>query len=479
MCGIAGGMTKTGHPPSGDALSTMQHALMHRGPDGQGRFDAAATALVHTRLAIIDPEHGKQPFVTNEGYALVANGEIYNDLSIRDDLTDGPYQTGSDNESALHLYRRYGLEFVNHLRGMYALAVYDPSKSQLILARDPFGIKPLYFAETDDAFWFASELQALLAADAVPRHENVKATDQLLALQFTCGSQTAIQGVSRLNPGEVIVVQEGRITDRFTTAPISQFKEPSNDSVQHFDRLWLDSIDVHRRSDVPYGIFLSSGTDSAAVLTAMARLENRPVIAFTAGFGGTHVHDERDHASQLAKKTGAEHHAIEIGSDDFWQHLPKIVTSLDDPVADYAAVPTYLLGKEAAKSVKVVLTGEGGDEIFAGYGRYRSGRRPWPFRRKAWARHALARSGVLRNQTANWRKDIQATEQSLLEQEFTPLQRRAGSRYCSLVAQRPAYQSRPLPDGSWCGRPGSVSRWTPGKLWLRPGRSRQDPWSAG
>lgn len=423
MCGIAGGMTKTGRPVSGQILTVMQNSLRHRGPDGEGRYAAGPVGMVHTRLAIVDTVHGIQPFIADDGTVLVANGEIYNDLAIRADLADTIYKTGSDNESALHLYRRHGTDFARHLRGMFAMALFDPAEDRLVLARDPFGIKPLYVVETSDAFWFASEAQALLASGVIPRTENEGARNQLLALQYTCGVQTVFQGIVRLEPGETVVIKQGRPVERFRTDPLNGPGRDGQESLSEFNRLWMESVDLHRRADVPYGVFLSSGTDSASILTAMSQLSDRPVIAFTAGFSGTAVHDERDQASQLAKTVGAEHHSIEIGANDFWDYLPAIAGALDDPVADYAVVPTYLLAKEAAKSVKVVLTGEGGDEVFAGYGRYRSGRRPWPFRRRPWARHSLAKAGVLRDPPQHWRDDLAATEEQSENRHLTPLQR--------------------------------------------------------
>ncbi len=416
-------MTKRGHPPSKAVLTAMQNALRHRGPDGEGLYEGGSVGLIHTRLAIIDPDHGQQPFVAENGTVLIANGEIYNDPSIRADLKDAPYKTGSDNESALHLYSQFGMDFVHHLRGMYALVIYDPAKECIVLARDPFGIKPLYFAQTGDAFWFASEPQALLSVGIVSRKENSLARDQLFALQFTCGTETAFQGIERLEPGGVMVIKNGDIAESFKIDPLQHSIESNGNTVAEFDRLWMDSVDVHRRSDVPYGIFLSSGTDSSAILTAMARLERLPLVTFTAGFHGGTMHDERDQAAKLAQTVGAEHRPIEIGASDFWACLPALVQSLDDPVADYAAIPTYLLGQEAAKSVKVVLTGEGGDEVFAGYGRYRRIGYPWPFRRRPWTRSLLEKTGVLSSQARDWRASLDQTEQNLAKQSLSSLQR--------------------------------------------------------
>lgn len=422
MCGIAGAMTKSGQSLPQDILFRMQDRLYHRGPDSKGHFVTDSVGLVHTRLSIIDTEGGRQPFEHPDGLILVANGEIYNDPDIRKLLKDEPFQTGSDNESALHLYNRYGLDFAQHIRGMYALALYDPAQDQLVLARDPFGIKPLYVAETSQALWFASEPQVLLNADVVPRAELGVIRDQLLGLQFTCGRQSIFQGIHRVAPGEVLVVKAGQIAERRNVPPFEAAGRSDIVSLDQFDQHWSDTVRVHRRSDVPYGAFLSSGTDSTAVLAAMASQEAKPVLTFTAGFAGGLVHDERARAQSVAAALGATHCSIEIGPKDFWANLPNMAAALDDPVADYAIVPTYLLAQEAAKSVKVVLTGEGGDEVLAGYGRYRAARRPWPLRKRVWSRHALERVGVLRESKTGWRDHIAETEQTLANNGLTKLQ---------------------------------------------------------
>lgn len=427
MCGIAGGMTKSGSPPDISILRKMQAALKHRGPDGEGDYTRHSVGLVHTRLAIVDVDGGAQPFVSENGVALVANGEIYNDIELRKSADRNVYRSASDNESVLHAYLRQGLEFTAHLRGMYAAALYDPRTQSLILTRDPFGIKPLFYLETATAFWFASELQVFAAAGLHQPNAHALARDQLFALQYTCGRESIVSGVKRVEPGETLVVQDGQIADRRLrrALPRGGRREPSSatDFARDFDRLWMDSVDVHRRSDVPYGVFLSGGTDSAAVLAAMAALEERPVVAYTAGFTGATVHDEREQASVVARAVGADHRCIEVTAGDFWASLPAIAQAMDDPVADYAIVPTYLLAQAAAQDVKVVLTGEGGDEVLAGYGRYRAGRRPWPFRKHPWSRHVLARAGVLRNQGVAWRAEISQTERLAKTQNWTRLQR--------------------------------------------------------
>lgn len=422
MCGIAGGMTKSGAPPDVTILNKMQAALKHRGPDGEGHFVQDRTALAHTRLAIVDVDGGRQPFVSEAGVALVANGEIYNDLELRRSIDPAAYQSDSDNESILHLYLQHGLSFTAQLRGMYAVALYDARDHTLVLARDPFGIKPLYYLETPGAFWFASEPQAFRSAGVLQPQERASVRDQLLGLQYTCGEQSIFTGVQRVAPGETIVIQDGLVKKRQRLPSLSSSPAPRTSVPGDFEKKWMEAVDVHRRCDVPYGIFLSGGTDSAAVLAAMAALEDRPVIAYTAGFSGGAVHDERERAAAMAQSVGADHRCIEVTAADFWQSLPAIANTMDDPVADYATIPTYLLAQTAARDVKVVLTGEGGDEVLGGYGRYRAACRPWLFRKRPWSRHALARTGVLRQDADGWRSHISTAEDKAKTHAWSRLQ---------------------------------------------------------
>lgn len=423
MCGIAGGMSKTGAPIAAPTVKAMQTALSHRGPDGQGEYFSGPVSFVHTRLAIIDPEHGKQPFIAPRGVAVVANGEIYNDLEIRDQLGNDGYATASDNESILHAYLRHGERFADQLQGMYAAAIYDSGSGRLLLARDPLGIKPLYVADTPQALWFASEVRAFLDAGIVPRQENEPGRDALFALQFVPGQETAVGGVRRVAPSETLVIEGGHIVDRRLRAPDVRRIENSVSLPERFEEIWLSAVQRHCRSDVPYGLFLSGGLDSAAVLAAMARLESRPVITYTAGFDSPAVHDETQQAARVAGAVGAEHRPIQLTADDFVAHLPQIAAALDDPVADYAVVPTALLARAAAADLKVILTGEGGDEVFGGYGRYRAARRPWPFAKPLWAKSHVEAKGVLRERPASSRAVLSATEHALQHARGSKLQR--------------------------------------------------------
>ena len=426
MCGIAGIMTRDGAAPPPRQLEALAAALAHRGPDGEGRHVAGGTGLVHTRLAIIDLETGGQPLFGPNGTALVANGEIYNYVELKAAMPDVRFATASDCEPPLHLFAAEGADCVRHLRGMYAIAIVDAAEGRLVLSRDPFGIKPLYYAETDLGLAFASEPAALLAAGIVPRGIDPRAATELLQLQFTTGRETIFPGIARVMPGETLVAGQGRVIGR-SRRPALPMGGPldldEDEALARLDAALMDSVAVHERADVPYGLFLSGGVDSSVVLAAMRRLSNNPVRAYTAGFPGTAARDERAHAAKVARAAGADHVMVEVTEDDFWQSLPAIAGAMDDPVADYAVVPTWKLAAEAAKDLKVVLSGEGGDELFAGYGRYRSSLRPWWLGGRAMRpRGILDGLGVLRAAPTGWRDGIAAAERRLAGQGLSRLQ---------------------------------------------------------
>ncbi|MBT3765892.1 MAG: asparagine synthase (glutamine-hydrolyzing) [Rhodospirillaceae bacterium] len=430
MCGIAGIMTLDGTVPDGPLLDKFISSLRHRGPDGDGRHVAGNVGLIQTRLAIIDLSTGDQPIYAfnkhGDKCALVANGEIYNYLELREGLGRQAFMTQSDCEPPLYLYLRHGLDFVNHLRGMYAIAIHDTAKNQLVLSRDPFGIKPLYYAETQKGFIFASEPQALLATGLVDRSLNEAARAELLQLQFTCGAATALQGISRVLPGETIVVENGRIVSRkrMDALPAGGTENTSVDqALMRLDETLNDTIGIHQRSDVPYGMFLSGGVDSSMVLAMMHRLNSQPVQAFTAGFSGTSAGDERDHARAVANAAGAEHIEINFSDEDFWQLLPEIAKVMDDPAADYAVLPTYLLASKAKQAgLKVILTGEGGDELFGGYARYRRAQR-WRILggRRMRSKGIFHGLGVLRGDVS-WRRGMELAEKEATQPGRSRLQ---------------------------------------------------------
>jgi asparagine synthase (glutamine-hydrolysing) len=426
MCAIAGVMTADGSQPSTAVLDGFLRALAHRGPDGEGRYAALGVGLVQTRLAIIDLSTGDQPLYGRQGTALVANGEIYNYIELKRDSAPAAFKTNSDCEVPLATFASGGADFALPLRGMYAIALHDARDRALYLARDPFGIKPLYYAEYPGGMIFASELQALLKTGLVVPKVRPETASELVQLQFTTGRSTIFENIFRVAPGETLSLRGGRIVGRRQKQALpagGNLELHEAEALKRLDAALMDSVAVHQRSDVPYGMFLSGGVDSSAILACMARLNDRPVRAFTAGFPGTAAADERESAKRVAKAAGAEHIEIAVTEGDFWRHLPAIAAAMDDPAADYAILPTFLLAAEAAKELKVVLTGEGGDELLAGYGRYRSALRSpllggRPMRRRGF----LDGLGVLRDSSRHWRAGISAGERRLAAGEMTRLQ---------------------------------------------------------
>lgn len=426
MCGIAGVMMCNGRRLDPAVLDLLEAAIDHRGPDGSGRHLDGPVGLVSTRLAIIDLETGDQPIGEPRGAVLVANGEIYNDLELRAQLRDAPFRTKSDCESPLHVYRRKGLNFAEDLRGMYGLAIYDADESRMVLARDPFGIKPLYYVESATHFAFASELQALIVAGLAGCQIRPQARAELLQLKFTTGSETIFSQIRRVLPGETIVVVDGRVVERRRRNAIPRqgpIKKDYRQALRQLDEVLSGSVALHLRSDVPYGLFLSGGIDSSALLALMARFSSKPVVALTVGFPGSRAADEREAALRVARSLGAEHHLVEMTERNFWAIAPRVAAAVDDPTTDAATLPTFALGEAARGRLKVVLSGEGADEMFAGYSRYR---------RVRWLGGLLARRARTRGEfdglanmngaLSGWRDGLRQTEDREGCAERSPLQ---------------------------------------------------------
>ncbi len=432
MCGISGVVAPAGVAARRETLAVLGEALAHRGPDGVGEYLKDNVGFRHDRLAIIDLETGDQPLYDEAGRALIVNGEIYNYVELKAAMPDAVWRTKSDCEPLLALYARHGLDFTHHARGMYALALHDPAKRRVVLARDPFGIKQLYYAAGPEGVIFASEPQAIVAARRngtanAPPGLRPKRAFELLQLQFTTGRETIFDDIFRVLPGETIVIEDGIIVERRTgpdALPRKVVRRPEAEALRALDAIIEDTVTLHQRSDVPYGLFLSSGIDSSVVLTAMQRLNSEPVRTYTAAFPETGVHDERAAAETMAKAAGARHTEVPITPQTFFARLPEIAAALDDPVADYAIVPMFLLAERAAEDVKVVLSGVGGDETFAGYSRYRRQMLPrWlggrPRRRKG----PCDGLDLLRQPLTGWRDGIAAAEAAAAGQDFNALQR--------------------------------------------------------
>ncbi len=426
MCGIAGLALRQGLTPDPAVLKAMLGALAHRGPDGSGLHIADNVGLAHNRLAIIDLAGGDQPLFAGPA-ALVANGEVYNYLELRSENALD-CATGSDCEPPLHLYRRDGIAgYSAAMRGMYAVALHDRATGRVVLTRDPFGIKPLYLAPVEGGIAFASEPAAILASGLVQPRVRREARDELLQVQFTTGAETIFQGICRILPGETVVIADGAVVERHRRAALPEGGPEhltEEEALARFDAAFEESVRLHQRSDVPYGLFLSGGIDSGAVLAMMKRLNDRPVRAFTARFEAPGAADEHAAAEAAARAAGAVHATVTVTETGVWRHLPEIVAAMDDPAADYAIIPSWFLARRAAEEVKVVLSGEGGDEIFGGYGRYRSAMRPW------WLGGKQPRatgsfdhvSEVLREPPRTWRDGIAAAEAASAASGRTRLQ---------------------------------------------------------
>ncbi|MEB3701574.1 Asparagine synthetase [glutamine-hydrolyzing] 1 [Candidatus Bealeia paramacronuclearis] len=425
MCGIAGLWLKNGIPQD-SVLNTMLAALSHRGPDGHGVHIEEGLALLHTRLAIIDVIGGHQPLFDDRGNCLVVNGEIYNFVELRTQFKTYPYKTHSDCETIFPLYQNYGPDFVTHLRGMFAISLFDKSTKTLYLARDPFGIKPLYYAILPQGFIYASEPQAILASGLVSKELHEGALSDLMHLRYTTSAETIYKGIYRILPGEMLVIQNGKIIDRSHQEALPKGppqKMTYDEAFSTLDQIMRDSLKVHLRSDVPYGLFLSGGVDSSTLLALMHEEVGSGIRTFTVGFPGTQVHDERAMALRVSQKLGTHHKEISYSENDFWNETPQVIKALDDPTLDFATLPTYHMSKVAAQDVKVVLCGEGGDEILSGYARHRRarffGRILNIFMKK---RGLMDRVPILKYDQSEWKTKRQEDEKLAKLNHYSPLQ---------------------------------------------------------
>ncbi len=414
MGGIAGIMVKPGRDLDLQILALLHAAISHRGPDGAGHHTAPDVGLLHTRLAVIDPAKGGQP-LSSGPLSLIADAEIYNDLVLRAQRRSR-YVTGSDCESALHLFARHSAGFASHLRGMYAIAIHDQAFSTLTLCRDPFGIKPAYIVQTPAGLAFASELQALLHAGLAPRKINSRKLDELLNLQFCTGEKSIFKGVSRMRPGATLTVVHGKVKRTETIHAVSGIRSAPASvaaAVGALDVALQESLALHLRADAPLGLFLSGGAGSAVLLAAAARLGKTP-YSFTAGFGANAAAHQRQ-AAAIAAAAGARHEHLEIGRKMVFQHLPEIVAAMDDPAANPSIIPSWLLARHASSGVKTILTGDGGNEMFAGYARYRNSSLPYPFTKKTFAKGIFDGLDVLRQPPFRWREGLDQTEADIAD----------------------------------------------------------------
>lgn len=375
MCGISGKLHfNRNHPIDPALIARMNGTLIHRGPDAEGVWTHGPIGLSQRRLAIVDlSPTGQQPMSNEDGTVWITyNGEIYNHPELRPELErrSHRYRGSSDTETILHLYEEYGCACVEHLRGMFALALWDERNQCLLLARDRFGKKPLLYAETEDGLVFASELKALLQDEGVSRDLDETALHHYLSFGFIPAPQTAFRQIRKLPPAHTLFWQAGKLTiDRYWSLPFTPKLQLSEDeAAEQTLTLLREAVRIRLMSDVPLGAFLSGGIDSSAVVALMAEMMSEPVKTFSIGFDDESF-DETPFARQVAQTFATDHHEFRVNPDAVGV-LPELVWGYGEPFADSSALPSYYVAKMTRQHVTVALNGDGGDELFAGYERY-------------------------------------------------------------------------------------------------------------
>ncbi|HEU5050276.1 MAG TPA: asparagine synthase (glutamine-hydrolyzing), partial [Gemmatimonadales bacterium] len=381
MCGICGIVLPEGSTRRLDAalIERMRDVLVHRGPDGAGLFLEPGVGLGHRRLSIVDVAHGAQPMASADGaLQIVYNGEVYNHPELMPELQrDGvTYRTHCDTETVLHVYERDGADAPRRLRGMFALAIWDRRSRELFIARDRLGVKPLYYVHTSDgALYFASEIKALLAAGAVSASLNLAAFPDFLANHAPSGEETLFEGVRRLPAGHTLRWRDGRIRiERYWDldySPAAVDRRSDRVLIAEYGERFREAVRLRLMADVPLGMFLSGGIDSAAITAAMSTLVDEPIRTFSVAFAEREA-NELEYARLVAERYRTDHHEVVVSPAEFFGALPSLVWHEDEPLAHPSSIALNFVSRLAAEHVKVVLTGEGSDETLAGYGRYRT-----------------------------------------------------------------------------------------------------------
>ena len=390
MCGIAGFVSPYRLDDGATARGVgMRDIITHRGPDDAGLHRDSHAVLAHRRLSIVDLTSGHQPLANENGTIwIVFNGEIYNHAEIRHDLEarGHRYKTRSDTETIVHAYEEWGDECIHRFRGMFAFALWDAPKQRLLLVRYSLGIKPLYWTRVGDLLLFGSEIKALLASGRVEAQPNTAVIPEVLSTRYVSGSETMFRGINKLLPGHLLVFERGKTRIRqYWDVPVGRPEglhydghggsragfqaRPGESVVERFRSLLEESVRLRLMSDVPLGMFLSGGIDSSAVAALMARMIDRPLQTFSVAFK-ERAFNELEYSRDVARTIGADAHEIVIDDRGFFGALPKLVWHEDEPIAHPSSVPLYFVSALARRQVTVVLTGEGSDELLAGYGKY-------------------------------------------------------------------------------------------------------------
>lgn len=378
MCGINGIIysSRSGRAVDAETLIRMRDVVRHRGPDEGGIFVEGNIGLGHRRLSIVDVKSGHQPMFNADNTCVIAfNGEIYNHADYRAELESKGYRykTRCDTETILHLYEEFGARCVHKLRGMFAFAIWDKNKREVFIARDRLGVKPLYYLLDDDGnLFFGSEIKSLLEAKATRPELNYSALPDQLANHGTSYDETLFKGVKRLLPGHFLLWKDGNveIEQYWDVSFAPKYSDRSDaDLVEEWSDLFTESVRLRLMADVPLGMFLSGGIDSSAICAVMSGMVDDPIKTFSVGFKEADA-NEFAYARSVSKAFATDHHEIIVSPQQFFEALPDLVWHEDEPLGFIASVPLYFVSKLAQKHVKVVLTGEGSDEILAGYGRY-------------------------------------------------------------------------------------------------------------
>jgi asparagine synthase (glutamine-hydrolysing) len=379
MCGICGKLVFGGEATvSRTLVKAMADTIRHRGPDDEGYYVSGPVGLGFRRLSIIDLQSGHQPLSNEDGSIwIVFNGEIYNYRELRALLLSKGhvFKTLSDTEVIVHLYEEFGPDCLHKLRGMFAFAIWDGNAKTLLLARDRVGIKPLYYCLNDSSLVFASEIKAILTDSSIKREMVPELVDRFLTFLYMPGEETLLNGINKLAPGHYLLVKNGKVViqqywDLHFGAPSkgASFKDLEADLLS----LLAEAVSLHMIADVPVGVLLSGGVDSTGILSLAANATDKKISTFTVGFSGGKVTDERPYARLAADKFGTQHYDMTISADDFATFLPRYIWHMEEPVCEPPAIALYYVSKLAKKYVTVLLSGEGGDEAFAGYNNYRN-----------------------------------------------------------------------------------------------------------
>ncbi|RJR49241.1 MAG: asparagine synthase (glutamine-hydrolyzing) [Desulfobacteraceae bacterium] len=379
MCGICGILDFREQNVTREILQAMCRSFVYRGPDDEGTFESPPVGLGHRRLSIIDlSPAGHQPMSNEDGsLRIVFNGEVYDFENLREKLLRSGHtlKSRTDTETILHLYEEEGLECLRFLNGMFAFALWDGSRRRLWLVRDRLGLKPLYYSWDGNRLVFASEIKAILKDPFVGRELDLQALDLYLTLNYIPAPWTIFRNIRKLPPGSHLVAEQGKITIEsfWQPAGVEALGNTASEEERRHRLFTLLETSVKRRliADVPLGAFLSGGIDSSIIVALMARNSSRPVKTFSIGFKDLPSFDETNYAREVARFNQTEHHEFKLDHSDILHSFPKVLETLDEPFADSSSVPTYIVSRETRNHVTVALSGDGGDELFAGYRMYK------------------------------------------------------------------------------------------------------------